>query len=106
SLCLIEDGRVSHRILMTIHEVRKYLEREFPDTTAQYRPEKDYLGAVFHVRDKRSGIVLYRTHITRRALDDRSVDRLVQWSLSRQRRKVGNVIVVDKGGVMGTAEEA
>jgi len=92
---------------MTIHEVRQYLEREFPDTTAQYRPDKDNLGAVFHVRDKRSGIVLYRTHITPRALDDRSIDRLAQWSLSRRMRQVGNVIVVvDTGGVTGTAEEA
>jgi len=92
---------------MTIHDVRQYLEGEFPDTTAQYRPDTDNLGAVFHVRDKRSGIVLYRTHITRRALDDRSVERLAQWSLSRQMRQVGNVmVVVDSGGVTGTAEGA
>ena len=92
---------------MTIHEARQYLEREFPDTTPQYRPDKDNLGAVFHVRDKRSGIVLYPIHITPRALDDRSIDRLAQWSLSRRMRQVGNVIVVvDTGGVTETAEEA
>jgi len=92
---------------MTIHEVRQYLEREFPDTTAQDRPDKDNRGPVFHVRDKRSGIVLYRTHITRRALDDRSIDRLTQWSLSRRMRHVGHVmVVVDSGGVTGTAEKA
>lgn len=52
-------------------------------------------------------MVLYRTQITRSALDDSSIDRLAPWSLSRRMRHVGYVmVVVDNGGVTETVEEA